>query len=92
LIGALGLSTADGDNDGNNGTLPGENKKELSEAEVMELWKSQIERVSTKIELKGLYLKNKKVVDSNEKIKDIFKEKEEELNSNRPNNNKITMP
>lgn len=92
LIGALGLSTADGDNDGNNGTPPGENKKELSEAEIMELWKSQIERVSTKIELKGLYLKNKKVVDSNEKIKDIFKEKEDELNSNRPNNNKITMP
>lgn len=77
LIGALGLSTADEDNDGKSHSKAED--KSLSEDEVMDLWKQSTAQVKTRIELTNLYLKNKKAVDSSDKIKAIFKARESEL-------------
>lgn len=78
LIGALGLSTADEDNDGKSNSKIQE-QKGLTEEEVIDLWKQSVKQVKSRIELTSLYLKNKKSVDSSESIKAVFKAREAEL-------------
>lgn len=83
LIGALGLSTADGDNDGNNGTPSNDPADELSEEEILQQWEESVKQCKTRIELTSLFLKNKKSVEGSDKIKAIFKKRENELPATR---------
>lgn len=83
LIGALGLSTADEDNDGKNGkpaqAKQQQNQPEQSEEEALQQWADLIKQQARQIELTGLYIKNKKLVDGWDKLKALFKERQEEL-------------
>lgn len=74
LIGALGLATADEDNDGSSRKPP--KKEELSEEEIMEQWKQTIGQCKTKTHLTSVYLQNKAAVDGSPKLKELFKERE----------------
>ena len=75
LIGALGLSTADEDNDGRN-RPPQQQPKNMSEEDVLDMWKDQVNDCKTQIALTQLYMKNRKTVDSEKKIQQIFKDRE----------------
>lgn len=99
LIGALGLSTADEDNDGKGG--PAANKRSSSspypfkkqmpnatDPEYLEQWRDVVKQVKSRTELTTLYLKNKKTVDSDDAIKKVFKLREDEL----PRVQKQTLP
>lgn len=77
LIGALGLSTADEDNDGKSHSKA--EQKEMSEDEILDQWQQAVNQVKSRIELTGLYLKNRKAVDGNDKVKAIFKARESKL-------------
>lgn len=93
LIGALGLSTADDDNDAK-GTHRNE-KSDTQETyeEIMDQWKQVIAGVKTKIELSGLYLKNKKIVDGDPQLQSWFKEKEGQLKGSTSSvHEKVSMP
>jgi hypothetical protein len=80
LIGALGLSTADEDNDGKGNTTPKkQEQKGLTEEEILQQWTDVTGQVKTRLELTALYLKNRKAVDGSEKIKAIFKSRESAL-------------
>jgi len=75
LIGALGLTTADQDNDGK-GTPEAE--QDQTEEEILQQWQDLINQTKTKVELTSLYLKNKKNVDKQPKVQAMFKTKEQE--------------
>lgn len=96
LIGALGLSTADEDNDGK-GVQEQESKKEKQETsreDTLILWDQSISQVKTKVHLTALYVQNKKVVDADKEIQAMFKKKEEELKQAEKNTptQKVTLP
>ena len=84
LIGALGLSTADEDNDGKGSPYKQKEEAEQTEAEVMEQWKQTVAGVKSKIELHGVYIQNKKTVDNNPALQAMFKQRQDEL-KNTPN-------
>lgn len=91
LIGALGLATADSDNDGKQQPATvAEKAKELNEEEAMQLWAETIDQCKTRVELQNLYLKNRKVVDGDEKINDLFIAKGKKLKEAKPE--KVAMP
>lgn len=78
LIGALGLSTADDDLDAKGHKTTGAE----DDAESIYLqWESAVNERSTLVELTQLYLKEKKKVDSDERIQLIFKTRQEQLKS-----------
>ncbi|NCT92918.1 MAG: hypothetical protein GXC72_00715 [Chitinophagaceae bacterium] len=80
LIGALGLSTADDDNDGKTSSkFP--KQDDADEDDILETWKQAIVQKATQQELTAFYLQNKKAVDKNEKVKSLFKEHEAHLKS-----------
>lgn len=81
LIGGLGLSTADEDNDGQNHHT---SNPELTEDEILAQWQQTVNGVKSQIELTGLYMKNKKTVDGDEKIKAIFKVRQEQFKGVKP--------
>jgi len=87
LIGALGLSTADEDNDGR-GAPANNQQPELSEEEILDQWKETVKQVNTRIELNNMFMKNRRVVEGNPKIKDIFTARKNEL----PSLTKTTLP
>lgn len=91
LIGALGLSTADEDNDGKGS--PGKQKAdfEQTEEEIMDQWKQTLAGVKSKIELTGIYIKNQKTVDGSAVLQAMFKKRQDEL-KNIPNNTKVSLP
>ena len=89
LIGALGLSTADQDNDAKSRN-PVKNA-DLDEEEALEQWKQTIDQVKTAIELQKLYLQNKKAVESNKKIQAMMKAKEAELKGQTTSSNHATV-
>lgn len=78
LIGALGLSTADEDNDGRNGE-PTSNYTQLTEEEILQQWTDLLSQCKSRVEVTALYHKNRKVVDANEKIKQVFKARQDQL-------------
>lgn len=88
LIGGLGLSTADEDNDGRSHSEPHPERPQPTEEETLSQWQQSVNAVTSRIELNGLYMKNRKAVDSNEKVKAIFKARQEQL----PLANKTTLP
>lgn len=93
LIGALGLSTADEDNDGKEqpkkqAAKPQPQAPPPTKDEILEQWKQVLGEVKTKLHLKNLYLQNKSVVDANEDIQALFKAKETTFKESE----KITMP
>jgi len=75
LIGALGLSTADEDNDAKGHQTTAESV-EMTEDEILDQWKQEVSNCKTQVHLTSYYLKNKKTVDKDEKIKKIFKDRE----------------
>lgn len=75
LIGALGLSTAEEDDDSKGSPAT----QEVSHDEALEQWKDLVSQTKTKIELTALYLKNKKVVEAHKDIQAIFKKREAEF-------------
>ena len=97
LIGALGLTIEDDDNDGK--TIPGSKKEKsmdetkLEEWEVLEQWKTALAEIKTQIHLTTFYQQNKKAVDSNKKVQALFKAKEAEVKGVTSSNNPVTkMP
>lgn len=88
LIGALGLSTAEEDNDARNRVQDAQ--PDQTEEEVLDQWKQTVAQVKTRVELKSLYLKNRKAVDGSDKIKAIFKTHENQLPV--ANKEKVAMP
>lgn len=86
LIGALGLATADEDIDGKG------SETELTEDEILDQWQQQVDQTRTKIELSGLYMKNKKAVDGNPKVQAIFKAREAQLKQAKSVNGQPAMP
>jgi len=89
LIGALGLSTADEDNDGKISPKQ-EEQKEQTREEILEQWQQVVGATKSKIELQGLYLKNKKTVDADAGIQEIFKGQQDKLKNTQPA--KVDMP
>jgi acylphosphatase len=85
LIGALGLSTADEDNDGRGHSEP---PPAQTEEEILAQWQQSVNGVTSRVELNGLYVKNRKAVDGNDKVKAIFKARQEQL----PLTNKTVLP
>lgn len=79
LIGALGLSTADEDNDGRGALTSQQAEPELTEEEILAQWQQSVDGVKTRIELTNLYLKNRKAIDANSKVQAIFKARQEQL-------------
>jgi hypothetical protein len=90
LIGALGLSTADEDNDGRGNPTSKQQQPEQTEEEYIDQWQQAVKEATTRVALNALYLKNKKAVDGNEKVKAIFKGRQQELPVN--NNEKPELP
>lgn len=89
LIGALGLSTADEDNDGRGHSEPSSGSLPVqTEEEILQQWQQSVNAVTSRVELNGLYMKNRKAVDSNPKVQAIFKTRQEQL----PLTNKTVLP
>lgn len=90
LIGALGLSTADEDNDGKSAA----NKKAAAppvkkgpnpaDEDYLDQWKEVLVQVKKRPELTALYLKNKSIVDKNADIQKLFKNREADLPPTKP--------
>lgn len=82
LIGALGLSTADIDDDGaassGNPVVKKQQKKPIDNTtdEALDQWKETVKSIGTVQELTRLYLRNKKAVDDYPEVKKIFKDRE----------------
>ena len=91
LIGALGLSTADSDNDGK-GTKQAEEKPKQTEEEYLEQWQCEVDQCKTKIQLNGLYAKNQRTILSDKRIQEIFKKKQDELKATDLQTEKVQMP
>lgn len=88
LIGALGLSTAEQDTDGKMKAPPKPQQQKVQSQpgeEYIDTWKRELKQIKTRIALNSLYLKNKKVVDGDEAIQNLFKERESELKETEKN-------
>jgi hypothetical protein len=79
LIGGLGLSTADEDNDARNHPASQPEQPQQTEEEILDQWKQSVDAVTTRVELTALYMKNRKTIDKNPKVQAIFKTRQEEL-------------
>jgi hypothetical protein len=79
LIGALGLSTADEDNDGRGNPTSQQPQHEQTEEEFLDQWQQSVNEIKTRIALTNLYLKNQKAVDGNPKVQAIFKARQDQL-------------
>ncbi len=88
LIGALGLSTADEDNDAK--FSKDSSSTELTDDDVMDQWRSVLAGVNSKLELQSLYLKNRKAVDGDKAIQRLFKDREAEFK--KTTNHQFAMP
>lgn len=77
LIGALGLSTADQDNDGKGSKKPP--PPEMTREEMLQQWKTETQSCKNRVALNALYIKNRKAVESDTGIQEIFKQREAEL-------------
>lgn len=93
LIGALGLSTADDDSDAKGLPISAKPAEpQPTEEEFVDQWKDSLAQVKSRIELTTLYMKNRKVVDSNDKIKAMFKERQNEIPKSDSKATKAEMP
>lgn len=95
LIGALGISTADEDNDGRDHATTHKKVEpsEASEDDFLDYWKTEIDRVRTQAELTKLYISNKKVVDGSDEIKALFKQREAKIKASANGNQQaIQLP
>lgn len=80
LIGALGLSTADEDNDGRSApTAQQEPQPGPTEEEILAQWQQSVNGCNTRVELNSLFVKNRKAVEANPKVQAIFKGRQNEL-------------
>ncbi len=93
LIGALGLTTAEDDNDAKS-FKKSEKYRIEDENEWLDQWKQTIDQVRTKIELNALYVKNRKIIDATPAIQAWMKTKQDALKAEAiPSNNPATtMP
>jgi len=80
LIGALGLTTADQDNDGKTASKKQqEPQPEKTRKEIIADWIEALEKMDTRIKLKTFYLQNKKLVDNDPEIQQLFTDKRASL-------------
>jgi hypothetical protein len=79
LIGALGLSTADEDNDGRGTPTTNQQQHEQTEEESLGQWQQNVDAAKSRVELTNMYLKNRKTIDANPKVQAIFKARQEQL-------------
>jgi hypothetical protein len=79
LLGGLGISTADEDNDGKSHSAPQPEQPRQTDDEVLAQWQQSVDGCSSRVELNGLYVKNRKAVDGNPKVQAIFKARQEQL-------------
>ena len=84
LIGALGLSTADEDNDGK--SVNGKESDHLSDEDIKQQWKDAIAGTRSKIELRALYVKNQKTVDADPELQKMFGDRQEVLKKSQTTN------
>lgn len=91
LIGALGLSTAEDDTDGNFPKKGGQNINPQDE-EYLYQWQQSVDNTNSMTELTKLYLKNKRVVESDKSIQAIFKLREAQLKEKGTTIPKTNMP
>lgn len=75
LIGSLGLTTAEEDNDAKTSNV----LTKEQEDDYLEQWKESIDGLKTRIELQNFFISNKKAIESNDKIKKMMKDREAEL-------------
>lgn len=93
LIGALGLSTADEDKDGAGHQTTNQPEKEFNEEEALAQWRETVAGKSTVIELQALYMQNKKVVEGDARIKQMFTDRKTFLNqAGVKNGANVSMP
>lgn len=90
LIGALGLSTAEEDNDGK--SAPASTQTDEDREEILNQWKQAIGEINSKIELTRYYTKNKKAIDANKDIQAIMKTRQTELNGAKSSSTVTEMP
>lgn len=79
LLGGLGISTADEDNDGRGNPTTNQAQPVQTEQEILDQWQQTVDEVKTRAALKAIYLSNRKAVDGNAKVQAIFKAREEQL-------------
>lgn len=90
LLGGLGISTADEDNDGRGNPTTTPAKTEQTEEEFLDQWEQAVKGATTRVALNTLYLQNKRAVDGNPKVQAIFKARQEQIPAN--NNQKPILP
>lgn len=78
LIGALGLATADDDNDARNV----QRKPAEGDVDYLDQWRDVVKQARSMTELTGLFMRNKKSVEGDEAIQKIFKDREAQLKQN----------
>jgi uncharacterized protein YecE (DUF72 family) len=88
LIGALGLTTADEDNDGRNHSNSQPEQPQLTEEEILDQWRQKVNEATTRVELTAIYMQNKKAIGQNQKVLAIFSDRKEQL----PPVTKTTLP
>lgn len=91
LIGALGLSTAEEDDDGR-GHSKREQKQELTEEEILAQWQQKVNEASHLIALTALFNRNKRVIEANPSILDLFKKRKGQLTTEVPKPVLTEMP
>lgn len=91
LIGALGLSTADEDNDAKNLKRTEKVSQPLTEEQFISSWTEVLKAVPNQTTLTTLYVKNKKIVDNSKSLQQLFKARETELKA-QPATTNVTLP
>lgn len=81
LIGALGLSTADEDNDGHT-SQPNKESNDLTEEELHQQWVDLTSQASSLVELSHLFNKNRKAIEEMPKVHALFTARKEVLKQN----------
>jgi hypothetical protein len=86
LIGALGLSTAEDDNDGKTATdkkkpaaAQPKHRPDPEDPDYLIQWEQTLKEIKTRHELQAVFLKNKRAVESDQAIQKLFKDKEASL-------------
>jgi hypothetical protein len=104
LIGALGLATADDDNDaagGAKGAGPAPETKgkkgkqqaaDQTDQEYLQIWQESVNDCKNQNQLTNLYLQNRKTVDSDGRIQKIFKAHEKHLKDSGAAQPKTNLP
>lgn len=90
LLGALGISTADEDNDGKTHSQP--KQEDRSEEDVLADWQAAVDGCATVAALTVLFNKNRKTIEPMPKVKEMFSLRKVVIEANTPVTEKPVMP